>query len=398
MKSNLRIKGIVKTTTRVKNLLSIGIQSDEVNQFKHYIQTNVEAIENICAQHGTQPDYLPARSRNAYYFLKEIDLDNLPIISHQSQPLPSVKSSPTIPLRNIVKQQRGILEDIFWLANNINSSDIKSLIKRLNDNVVVIENICEENNATPANLSNSSRQIYAWMKFLTNPLWLEKHLITTNKTKQMAEVYLTESEKVFVSFVNTASLYKSQRKGYQHNIVFNEGFITADENILKLVIANIFEGKTSQRNQIVRQYVVTEEYTNILLELDLCAEIDADKPQGQCYDLNLLFDKINLQYFDNSLSKPRLSWSSSLTRKKFGHYESHRDKVVISLSLDNSNIPSFVPEFVLYHELLHKYCGEEWVNGQRRVHTPEFKRLEQQFECYQQAEAWLSKIAHFAKV
>jgi hypothetical protein len=112
----------------------------------------------------------------------------------------------------------------------------------------------------------------------------------------------------------------------------------------------------------------------------------------------LLFEKINRQYFNNSLSKPRLSWSQSLTRRKFGHYEPHRDRVVISLSLDNHNTPAFVPEFILYHELLHKYCGEKWVNGQRRVHTPEFKQLEQQFEFYQSAEAWLQKFSHFAEL
>ena len=132
-------------------------------------------------------------------------------------------------------------------------------------------------------------------------------------------------------------------------------------------------------------------------QLDLSVEIEADNSQGQFYNLDLLFYKINSQYFHNALSKPRLSWSQSLTRRKFGHYEPSRDRVVISLTLDNSNIPSFVVEFILYHELLHKYCPEKWVNGQIRIHTPEFKQLEQEFEFYQEAQAWLQKFVHFGE-
>ncbi len=57
-----------------------------------------------------------------------------------------------------------------------------------------------------------------------------------------------------------------------------------------------------------------------------------------------------------------------------------------------------VVEFILYHELLHKYCPEKWVNGQKRIHTPEFKQLEQEFEFYQDAQAWLQKFTHFPEL
>ena len=402
MTSNLRIKGVVKTAKTVQNLLSMGIKIEELAKFKHYIKTNLEAIENICTEHGTQPDNLPTRSRKAYYFLKEINLDNLPIISSESKAISTIKPSSKIRLKNIVKQQKIILEDIFNSCDASNADNFDRLRHNLTSNVISIENICQNHQSTPANLSNSSRQIYSWMKFLTNPSWLEKHLTATCKTKEIAKKIaksnLVKSESVFTSFTNTASLYKSKKDRYQHNIILNEGFITANEEMISLILTTIFQGKSSKTSQIIRQYTLTEEYTDIILELDLSAEIDADNPQGQYYDLNLLFEKINSQYFDNSLNKPRLSWSQSLTRRKFGHYEPHKDRVVISLSLDNQNTPSFVPEFILYHELLHKYCGEKWVNGKRRVHTPEFKKLEQQFEFYQNAEAWLQKFSHFAEL
>ena len=293
-------------------------------------------------------------------------------------------------------------EQIFYLADTPNPSKIERLIQDLKSNVTAIETICQDNQATPANLSNCSRQIYAWMKFLTNPLSLEKHLIATRKakkiTQKVAQANLIKSEGIFVAFTNMASLYRGKKDRHQYKITLNEGFIKANQPIITAIITAIIEGKSRETTQIINQYVLTKEYSNILLEIDSIAAIEADNAQGRCHDLDQLFERINSQYFDSSLSKPRLCWSQSLTRRKFGHYEANRDRVVISLTLDNSSIPAFVTEFVLYHELLHKYYGEKWVNGQRRVHTPEFKKLEQQFEFYQEAEAWLQKLTHLAEL
>ncbi len=401
MADNLRIRGIVRTATTAKNLLKIGLKANEAAKFKQYIQNNLKTIENICAQANSQPHQLPPRSRNAYYFLKEIDLDNLPIVSSESQPISKVKPPPTIRLKSIVRQQKIILEEIFYLADAPNQAKFERLIYDLNLNVTDIETICQDHQATPANLSDTSRQIYAWMKFLTNPLLLEKHLIATHKakkiTQKIAQANLIKFESIFIAFTNMASLYRGKKDRHYYKITLNEGFIKANEAIITAIITAIIEGKSRETTQIINLYVLTEEYSNILLELDLIADIEADNAQGQCYDLEQLFVRINSQYFDSSLSKPRLSWSQSLTRRKFGHYETNRDRVVISLTLDDSNVPVFVTEFVLYHELLHKYYGEKWVNGQRRVHTPEFKQLEQKFEFYQEAEAWLSKLTHLAK-
>jgi hypothetical protein len=47
----------------------------------------------------------------------------------------------------------------------------------------------------------------------------------------------------------------------------------------------------------------------------------------------------------------------------------------------------------MYHELLHKKHGETIINGRRFVHTPEFRREEQQFEQYAKATAFLNKLS-----
>ena len=145
MTNHIRIRGIVKIATTVHNILQIGINPNEQEKFKQYIQNNLKTIENICAEAGTHPDHLLSRSRKAYYFLKEIDLDHLPIILSESQTQlrRTVQPSSTLRLKNIVKQQKIILEDIFNSYNSSNPGNFDRLLHKLNSNVAAIEHICQ---------------------------------------------------------------------------------------------------------------------------------------------------------------------------------------------------------------------------------------------------------------
>ena len=135
----------------------------------------------------------------------------------------------------------------------------------------------------------------------------------------------------------------------------------------------------------------------MLLDLDLITEVIVENAQGKCYHLDKLFDKVNREYFASSLVKPRLIWSQINTYRKFGHYEPARDRVMISSTLDDASIPEFVVEFVLYHELLHKYHGATWVNGRRMVHTSAFRRDESKFKLYKEASKWFEKMLQHSK-
>lgn len=112
--------------------------------------------------------------------------------------------------------------------------------------------------------------------------------------------------------------------------------------------------------------------------------------------LEELFVRINQEYFAGKMVKPRLTWNKILTHRKLGHYEPLRDRVVMSRTLDDFNVPQIVVELVLYHELLHKHHGVKLVNGKRMVYTPEFRRSERKFQYYQEAQRWLEKSSVLA--
>ncbi|MEH1853429.1 MAG: M48 family peptidase [Nostoc sp.] len=307
----------------------------------------------------------------------------------------------SIRLKNIKVQQNNILQRIFHLASNSNydSTQIRHLNQTLINTATTIETICSNQQATPANLTPSSRKIYSWIKFLTDEQYLQLHLKATvcmlESAKELLNIHRQNSLQLMIEITNLAGLYQGKRSASAANIMINEGFINAPKAVLQALVESALVGKSQDNTQLIRSFASTGEYTNILLELDLIAEVVAENPQGKFYNLNELFDKVNREYFAASLAKPRLAWSRINTYRKFGHYESARDRVVMSLTLDDPKVPGFVVEFVLYHELLHKYHGIKWVQGKRMVHTKEFRVSESQFKSYKEASRWLEKLVSF---
>ncbi len=390
-----KIRGIVKAAQTAQNNLKFGIQSQNVTFFKEFIQGTVQTIERTCAEAKITPNHLSKRSRDAYLFLKHIDLDNLPVVSGHTTQAKAV----SIRVNNIKSQQNAILQKIFYLTSTStpDATQLQQLRQTLAQTVNTIENICSQDQLTPASLTSSSRQIYSWIKFLTIESNLQLHLTATCRLRQCTEQLLNEngqhSVKAMIEFNNFAGLYKIQKTGNTVNLTVNEGFINAPEEIwLALAKVSIF-GKDKNISQLIRKFESSEEYSDVLLELDLVAQVLSENSQGQFYDLDELFNKINHEYFKGILVKPRLTWSQFYTYRKFGHYERARDRVAISLTLDNARIPQHVIEFVLYHELLHKYHGVKWVNGKRMVHSPEFRREEKKFKWYKDASNWLKKLS-----
>ena len=116
-------------------------------------------------------------------------------------------------------------------------------------------------------------------------------------------------------------------------------------------------------------------------------------PRGQFYDLNEIFERVNRSFFQNKLEKPVLSWSQKKTHRLFGHQDAVHNTIVISRTLDDSRVPQFVVEFVLYHELLHIVHPMRIVNGKRQIHSPAFRRDERKFTRFEEAELWLERLA-----
>jgi predicted metal-dependent hydrolase len=65
---------------------------------------------------------------------------------------------------------------------------------------------------------------------------------------------------------------------------------------------------------------------------------------------------------------------------------------MVSVSLDHPETPVYVLDFIMYHELLHKYLGLKTINGRNYGHTPEFREAERRYPKYKEAQAYLEKL------
>lgn len=112
---------------------------------------------------------------------------------------------------------------------------------------------------------------------------------------------------------------------------------------------------------------------------------------GHHFDLDAMFASINEQYFAASIAKPQLGWSLQQSRTILGHYDASHHAIAISRRLDRPDIPHFVIEYVLYHEMLHIKHPVEHKGATRRIHTRSFKQEEKLYARYAEAKAFLKK-------
>jgi hypothetical protein len=143
----------------------------------------------------------------------------------------------------------------------------------------------------------------------------------------------------------------------------------------------------------VRDFGDSEEFNEVLFELESFAGSDSSTAHGQFHNLEESFYRVNAAYFKGSMPKPNLVWSRAPTVQTFGHYQPSRDVVMLSLSLDQSTVPSLLVDYLMYHELLHKKHGTTVVNGRRLVHTPAFQQDELKFVGYEAAKCLLNDLA-----
>ena len=112
---------------------------------------------------------------------------------------------------------------------------------------------------------------------------------------------------------------------------------------------------------------------------------------GEVYDLDKIFDRLNKDYFGGNLAKPVLTWSARKTFRILGHHDAAHETVVVSKSLDSADVPRFVVEYIVFHEMLHIHHPTKHVNGRRYNHTPAFRRDEEKFAYFHEAEKWIER-------
>lgn len=116
------------------------------------------------------------------------------------------------------------------------------------------------------------------------------------------------------------------------------------------------------------------------------------RTKGKFYDLNVLYDEINNEYFGGAI-RAAITWGirslrSAVRKRTVGSYSERSNTIRINPLLDKMTVPRSYVAFIVYHEMLHAAMGSPLRGKRRSVHSREFRRREKLFKDYKKAIAW----------
>ena len=114
--------------------------------------------------------------------------------------------------------------------------------------------------------------------------------------------------------------------------------------------------------------------------------------KGRVYDLDHVFEELNLRHFGGMMARPRMSWSKGRARNLLGHYDPAHNAIIVSRIFDHPAVPRYAVEYIVYHEMLHLRHPVK-LNGSRRcVHSAEFRAEEKLFPKFGAAQRFLRRM------
>ena len=114
--------------------------------------------------------------------------------------------------------------------------------------------------------------------------------------------------------------------------------------------------------------------------------------RGGTYDLEAIFEELNRRYFYGLLARPQMTWSQDHARNSLGHYDPAHNTIVVSRVFDDSRVPRYALEYIVYHEMLHLKHPVKLHGSRRCIHPPEFVAEEKLFPHLAMAKRFLKLL------
>jgi len=114
--------------------------------------------------------------------------------------------------------------------------------------------------------------------------------------------------------------------------------------------------------------------------------------QGQVYDLDTIFDDLNTRFFHGLLGRPQMTWSGAHARAMLGHFDPAHNTIVISRVFDRAQVPRYVVEYIVFHEMLHLKHPVKLRGSRRCVHGKDFQAEEKSFPHLEEAKRFLKHL------
>jgi hypothetical protein len=117
-----------------------------------------------------------------------------------------------------------------------------------------------------------------------------------------------------------------------------------------------------------------------------------ESPIGTYYDLEEVFDTLNVRFFHGLLGRPQMSWSAERSRHLLGHYDPAHNAIIISKVFDQARVPRLAMEYIMFHEMLHLKHPVKMRGSRRCVHGKDFREDENAFPHVDEARRFLKTL------
>ncbi|HNQ23068.1 MAG TPA: hypothetical protein PKK06_08240 [Phycisphaerae bacterium] len=383
----LRIKGVVRLAQHVRRELAQPITAARREHLRHTVAKALAQVHGILAAHNTTLQAMPAPTRRAYQFLAGLKLDEV-----VSSPAPATP------------QPRGDIKLIglkaFWdrlldhLAHARTPDEEDALYRSIVATSQSVERHLHVNGLDDAALTASSHMVLGWLAYFRPRENFNAYVAAVARARPILDAALQRHPgyrpPAVVHFRPLPSLYRLRAYRNATRFVLPTPMIALPAEFFAALADAILNGGSRQP---VVEALGSDECQVIQAELDVLGG-QPEQARGLHHDLVAAFERVNARYFAGALARPRLTWSRTFSGRKFGHYDTVRDSVMISCTLDRPDVPPGVLDFVVYHELLHKQLGVNWsATGRAAAHTPEFCAAERRFDRGAEAHAMLQRLA-----
>jgi len=257
--------------------------------------------------------------------------------------------------------------------------------------------ILSQHQKTPGHLPPPTRRAFQWLTFLSSPENFDEHTqVLMRCHRLLSRLRIPNKYRRYqpeISLYHISPLYRIRFRRKVLEIKIQQGFLGApDEMFLAVLQIALGKDRKSFRNTI-QHYAQTKDFQQLRERLEYLGIDPQTLSEGEKVNLMPVFHRVNERFFQGKLSPPHLVWSRVLTYRKFGHYQFDTDTVMISRSVDQEDVPDYVLDYLMYHELLHKILGRKELNGRQYAHTPVFKDKEHLFPRHQEARDYLEALS-----
>ncbi len=415
-RSALRIKGVVRAATRVRELAGDLREPQDVTRLRAMIDQNVEVIQSILRLRGATVEDLPGPSRNAARYLFQLDVDQLaahvpPAPAPPAAPAPQPTGTPDLfgdlppaplelppappPSRGPIRIT-GIsrdVEDISRYCNELIRGQCEFTLERITQIAI---DAAEHNDALllegdAERLTPKTRASRGWIAFMARKENMQQMVRAMKSLRSvLANVSNPDMAAAQLHFRNTAALYRVRQRANTVIMTVPTEMISFGDADMQ-AIGRLMDGDPLAKSDVAAA-MHREAYLAITRELSALGG-HQENAAGVHHDLHAAFARVDQQYFHGSLVRPLMEWGTNFASRTMGLYRLSEDRITINPGLDRADVPEFVIDFLVYHEALHKQYGLGW-SGTRAVHHPRaFRDSERKFKRFAEAEAFLAQFS-----